>query len=568
MVYKILNPVFLIGVIWMGGCALLRHWPDTIPMYEETRQGDAYAHHLAGIIHEHNAELDQAAAAYTEVIGYDEKAVTPRLRLIRTYLRLGKNQEAVTACEMALKQIPDSPELWIAMGELYHDQGNMDKAVEALKRAIALRPDNLAGYGALVELQEENNDLVAVIEIYERLIERSPDSAALYYQLGTNLSRIGDHAGARNAFERVLTLEPNVTRVRFLLALVLFEQQEYQKCEEQLRVYLKERPEDVLAMQYQAGVLYRLGRVEEAREILEVLITQGSASPKDYLQLSWLMLQAGETERAQQFALEGGACFLADVIFALSLFEKPEEDAWPTNPWDDRYTLDEIEAETDLILASLSGLMGSLPMGDVLIGKLEVLRENMGFSPILEFFCARVFLYSEKYGEALVLLDTLRARGTNSKHIHYHSATVAEKKKSFSDAEYHLRAFLEIEPDNADVLNFLGYLYADYNQKLDEAEDLLRRALAIDPENPYYLDSLGWVYYRQGKGEEAAQLVRQAIYGMEGDDALLRDHLGDIYFLLGNTERALAEWRHAIRLDPSLEKVRDKIETHTSETNP
>ena len=53
---------------------------------------------------------------------------------------------------------------------------------------------------------------------------------------------------------------------------------------------------------------------------------------------------------------------------------------------------------------------------------------------------------------------------------------------------------------------------------------------------------------------------------MESDDAELRDHLGDIYLLLGDTERALAEWRHAFRLDPSMESIQEKIKTHQPET--
>ena len=564
-VYKTLTPICLVGILWTCGCAFVAHPGGMSPLHT-TKQGNAYAHHISGIIHEHNANLERAASSYAAVINYDPKAVTPHLRLIRTYLRLGEDLQALSACKKALKQLPDSPELWIALGELHHNQGNMNEAVEAFKRAIDLRPDNLAGYGALVEVQEENNDLVAVIEIYEQLIKRSPDSAALYYQLGVNLTRIGDHAAARTAFEKVLELEPHVTRVRFLLALVFYELKEFEKSEEQLRQYLLVRPEDVHALEYYAGNLFRLGRLYETQRLFEKILVQDDVSPRHYLQYSWILLQSGKMEQAQQCALESGAYFWTDLLFALSFFEKPEEGSWPTNPWDDRYTLDEIEVETDMVLGTLTDLFGTPETCDTLIDRMALLRENIGFSPILEFFCARTLLHNNNYGAALAIFDALRARGTSSKHIHYHSAVASEKQKCFSDTEYHLRAFLEIEPDNADVLNFLGFLYAEHDRNLEEAESLLNRALAIDPENPYYLDSLGWVYYRQGKGEKAARLIQRAIYSMDGDDAVLRDHLGDVYQLLGQKERALTEWRHALRLDPSLDAVQKKINAHTSDT--
>lgn len=562
--HKIFTVLFLVLACWTCGCSLLSQSNGVPPLWSRrdmaTQQGRAYSHHLAGTISERQGDLKQAIAEYNAVIKRDPRAVTPRLRLIRTHLRLEENEAALEACKKALDQIPDTPELWIALAELYHNDGNVEEAVDAIKKAIVLRPNDLTGYGALVELQEKTNDLVAAIEIYEKLIERSPDSAALYYQLGINLTRIKDSESARKALERVLELEPRVTRARFLLALVLFELNDFENCAEHLRTYLQERPEDTAALEYYAGALYRLGRAEEARETLEQVIAREDASPKNYLQLSWVLLQMGNLDRAQQLALEGGALVFADIIFALSHFEKTDKEAWTTNPWDDRYTFDEVETESDLILGTLPMFFGKTEFGEALSAKLETLETEAGFSPIIQFFQARVLLHGEKYDEALSRLNALLAQGTDSKYIHYHCAVIAEKKHNIDEAETHLRAFLKASPDDPDVLNYLGFLFAENNRKLDEAERLLKRALVLDPENPYYMDSLGWVYYRQGKGKEAAQMIRSAIYGMDSDDAVLRDHLGDVYLLLGNKERALAEWRRAIRLDPSMGTVREKIE--------
>ena len=162
-------------------------------------------------------------------------------------------------------------------------------------------------------------------------------------------------------------------------------------------------------------------------------------------------------------------------------------------------------------------------------------------------------------------IGQLRAQGFNSKYIHYHSAIVSEKLNSFNVRSTICARIWKWNRITRGA-ELSGLLYAENNRKLDEAETLLKRALAIEPENPFYLDSLGWVYYRQGRGEEALSLIQQAIHQMESDDAELRDHLGDIYLLLGDTERALAEWRHAFRLDPSMESSQEKIKTHQPET--
>ena len=565
--HRIFTLFFLLLASWMCGCTLLSQSNGMTPFWSRSeagpRQGRAYSHHLAGIICERQGDLRQAVAEYNAVIKRDRKAVTPWLRLIRTQMRLEEPGTALESCKKALKNIPDSPELWIGLAELQHNEGNIEEAVEAIKQAISLRPNDLTGYGALVELQEKTNDLVAAIEIYEKLIEKSPDSAALYFQLGINLTRIGDNGSAKEALLRVLELEPRVTRARFLLALVYFELNDFSNCETQLRAYLRERPEDTTASEYLAGTLYRTGRQQEARDILEHIISQGNVSPKNHLQLAWTLFRLGEFERAQQFALEGGAYLFADILFAFVRSATPGEETWTTNPWDDRYTFDEVETESDLILATLPPLFGQDELVTALASRLETFEKEAGFSPVLKFFQARILVQGEKYDDARACLQALFSQGITSKYFHYYSAVIEEETDHIDEAEKHLREFLREDPDDPDVMNYLGFMFAENNRNLDEAESLLKRALALDPENPYYMDSLGWVYYRQGKGKEALQLIRKAIYGMESDDAVLRDHLGDVYLLLGNPERALAEWRRALRLDPSMETVRKKIEMYT-----
>ena len=62
---------------------------------------------------------------------------------------------------------------------------------------------------------------------------------------------------------------------------------------------------------------------------------------------------------------------------------------------------------------------------------------------------------------------------------------------------------LQLDPQNAAAMNYLGYSYAERGVRLDEAEDLLQRAVKLDPENGAYWDSLGWIHFKQGKFSDA-----------------------------------------------------------------
>jgi len=553
-------------LLMLAGCATLSfitgadtYWGRTAPV---TKQARAYALHIAGMMYERRGEMERAAEAWTAVINLDEMALAPRLRLIRAHLRNGDHEKALSICRDALKRLPDTAELWIVYGELNHRLGNIEEAIAAFMKTIEISPDNLTGYGALIELQESTNDLVAAIDIYEKLIERSPNSAALYYQLGINLARIKDVEYARDTFQRVLELEPRITQAHFFLALTLFELGDFERCAEEMHLYLSERPGDVAALEYRAAALARLGHLEKARYTLELLMAGNEAAPKHYLQYAWILLELEQTERAQQFALEAGAYLFADIIFACDLLRTVPLAEQPSTPWDDRFSLDDVEAESDLFIAAVLNMFDEKATSQKIFAMLDSLNDFVAFSPPLAFFRARLLLFLEQYAEAIDTLLTIHSNGVVSKHTHYHSAVAYEKSGDFQNTEKHLVAYLEINPDDPDVLNFLGYFYAEHNVHLDKAEELLNRALKQDPENPYYLDSLGWIYYKQGKAQEAEELIRRALYGMDSDDAELRDHLGDVYLLQGDTERALREWQRALRLDPSLDAVQKKIEKH------
>jgi Flp pilus assembly protein TadD len=122
-----------------------------------------------------------------------------------------------------------------------------------------------------------------------------------------------------------------------------------------------------------------------------------------------------------------------------------------------------------------------------------------------------------------------------------------------------MRRVLELDPGNAQALNFLGYLLAERGRELPHAEALIRKALDFEPDSGAFLDSLGWALLRQGKVDEAEKALTRAADLLAGDGTV-REHLGDLYAAKGDETRALAEWRVAQGLDPEdPERLRRKI---------
>jgi tetratricopeptide (TPR) repeat protein len=83
---------------------------------------------------------------------------------------------------------------------------------------------------------------------------------------------------------------------------------------------------------------------------------------------------------------------------------------------------------------------------------------------------------------------------------------------------------LALDPEFADALNYLAYLWAVRGERLDEALRHVQTALALDPQNAAYLDTLGWVYFQQGRYREALDFLLQAD-ALRPDDAEILEHI-------------------------------------------
>jgi len=73
-------------------------------------------------------------------------------------------------------------------------------------------------------------------------------------------------------------------------------------------------------------------------------------------------------------------------------------------------------------------------------------------------------------------------------------------------------------------LNYLGYIYIDYDMDIDRGIELVKEALKQNPQSPYYLDSLAWGYYKKGRCKEAMELMEKVVKIMGSEDEEVKLH--------------------------------------------
>lgn len=137
-----------------------------------------------------------------------------------------------------------------------------------------------------------------------------------------------------------------------------------------------------------------------------------------------------------------------------------------------------------------------------------------------------------------------------------------ERQKNWAKAEPSFLKALELNPNQPQVLNYLGYSWVDMNINLDKGLDMIRKAVELKPDDGYIVDSLGWAYFRMNRFDEAVTELERAAELMAGDPTI-NDHLGDAYWRVGRKLEAVFQWNQALEMKPEeaeVPKIKAKIE--------
>jgi tetratricopeptide (TPR) repeat protein len=166
---------------------------------------------------------------------------------------------------------------------------------------------------------------------------------------------------------------------------------------------------------------------------------------------------------------------------------------------------------------------------------------------------------ADNYDKAVEILGPVAKRGDWA--VYFQRGIAYERLKEWDQAEPNFKKALELNPEQPQVLNYLGYSWVDKNLNLDDAMDMIRRAVELRPNDGYIVDSLGWAHYRLGQFDEAVVELERAIELRAGDPTI-NDHLGDVYWRVGRKVEAVYQWNRALigdSDDVDKAKVKEKI---------
>ena len=473
------------------------------------------------------------------------------------------------------------------------NNNDIDEAISGFKKTMEAEPENLYVYQHAVQTALDYEKYEEAEKWADYLIKKDPETSQNWVYYGNAKWANEHHLEAAQAYTHALKLDKNNTEALFQFA-ALIGTEEPTFAMSMLERFKKLRPDDSYEADYRIAILYNENR--NLRKTEQYLLKAVAANP--YHLQSWYALaelyeikgdnasavKTMETiaslepsntrilKRLAETWMETDTEKAREYFERIKKIDKTDSDAcfWLAAEAEDRQDFKEAAAqlEDSATLWSQPDLLMRLSFYYTQMDKykegVELLEKAYEKFPDNENVAYYLALGLDDLGNTQksynVLYQLVNSHPENKDYL-FQLGQVCEKLDKIAEMELNFKKFLEIDPENTTVLNFLGYSLADRNIKLEEAKQYIEKAVSLAPETGEYIDSLAWVNFRLGNLKKASEEIIKA-KNIISDDYIIWDHYGDIFNALEDSKEAWKAWKIAEFL--SKDKEQKKIQEKTA----
>lgn len=406
---------------------------------------------LLGDAYTQTKDLGKAEEAYRKASDLEPGEVSHERGLGQTLMAEEKYPEALTVYERLAELIPDDPDVYLRLGQIYRELHQMDKAEDALVKARQYSPgslDVMYNEAMLYQAQGRFDDAIRVLS--EAVTEVKAQSASmpsrkrflsvLYQQLGQLYRDTQNYNAAVNTYEELGHLGDDEDRRARLLIMDTYRMaKDLPKAIAAGKEAVAKYPKDPEIRSNYALLLGETAQTDDAVKLLRSQLT-GNASDRDtYLNIAQIFERARRYKDAEQSARSAEA---------IAGSPRDNEMVW--------------------------FLLGAIYERQKMFDKAEVeFKKALDVDPKS---AAVLNYYGYMLGDLGIRLD---------------------------EAQSFVQRALAEDPYNGAYLDSLGWIYYKQN-KLADAEATLRKALNRESHDPTIHAHLGDVYAKSGRPEQAA----------------------------------------------------------------
>ncbi len=506
--------------------------------------------------------IDIASQNYFDAAqGSNDPRVAERAVKLALYNRDLARADSAVALWVQLD--PDNVDAWQHRAQISLQQKNVADTTDALSQVITLSNESPAQViPGVVNSILSQSDADTGVEVLSLLADRYPNSADTQYGIGRFAMSRGERETAMQAFDRALEIDPENVDALLSRARLKVEAGNADDGVSEIKDFVDAYPQNVAAQLGYARLLVESGAYETAAERFGVIFDKFPDDADSLFTIGLLALEIKRVKQAERYLQQvveleqhqdSANYYLARISDSRRDYEEAVERYRLVQNGDNFF-------DAQLRSAELLGLIGRVDEGRDQIAQLRTYTQEPSLRIELINAESRLLNSSDRYEDAYAVLNEGLQQYNEDTSLLYARALVAERLDKRDVFERDLLKVIALQPDNGYALNAMGYFLADRNERLDEAEEYLTQALKLLPDDAAVIDSIGWLYYRQQRYDEALEMLRRAheLY----PDPEIAAHLGEVLWVSGDQSSASKVWEEALRETPDDDVLNSVIKKY------
>lgn len=506
----------------------------------------------------HEGDYPTALSLLREAIALEPDSARMHGEVADIKLKIGQVAEALDYINKAIALDPTYRPPYVLGGILMSSAGKDWEAADFLRKAVKIDPSKEDAYLHLALSLTRLFEYEEAVSTLKALVKLNPDSILGYYYLGRTYSQMKLYRDALGYFNKVLELRPDFDQAVIDKAATYEAMGDYPQAIEAYRSLLDQEEQRAAVLQRLTQLLLQQRRFTEALEYLRLSAQSGYGGQETVRKMGLVYL---ELERFDE----------AIAVFGELLEKDPSADnirLYRGIAFEEKGDLDNAFKEFNKIshnsqqffeaVSHIALILKEQDQADTAITVLkEAIDANRGN---LDLYLSLSSLY-ESLDRPQAALETLTANEQQFQkepRLHFRIGVLLDKLGKRTESINRMKQVLQLNPIDAQALNYLGYSYAEMGIHLDEALKYINQAVAIRPRDAFILDSLGWVYFKLKRYDDALKALEDAI-SLVDDDSTIVEHLGDVYAARRNIKRALKQYQRALQLAPERREIVEKM---------
>ncbi len=468
---------------------------------------------------------------------------------ISMYVRAHDIKDAIYVANLYKYYYKNLKQPYIDLYTLYTMNEDYEKAKDILKDALKEFPeDNFFALNLITTYLHDGEIDKANMILNQFLAFKNENKKEIFYYIKARIELAqGEKDKAIENLKKAIELKPSFTEAIKTLASIYDQSGNYQKEQQLYEDILKKDPSNISALEMLGKLFSKLGLSYKASDVYQKLLKLDPKNRFYQYEYAVSLLQSMRYKEATKILKnlykQHPNNKTIGYLYGLAL-EASHDDVGALSVYKHVLRLDPKNPKLYERIASILVDEGKYAEATPYIEK--GLKLNP-FSAKLYIFKALILANQKHYITAKSFADQSIKLDPHDYRSYFIRAMIEDKLHRIDDEIKDLKKVVELEPKNAEMLNYLGYTMLLYKKDIKQGLDYVKKAIALSPKNPSYLDSLAYGYYLLKDYKKALTYSEEA-YKLNKDDSVILEHLADIKLALGDKKEAKKLYLKALKI--------------------